>query len=107
MTRSVKSSLDYFTNEFSRYGFPAIRLVEFPRYELFAGAFPGLIPMSEGTGFIARYDDNEVKEAFRVVAQPVRNNAAVMKIPKYRLIDRSTLFSIQDSTLNQYTKSPS
>lgn len=66
--RSVKESLNYFTREFSPYQFPVVRIVEFPRYEIFAEAFPGLIPLSEGYGFIAKYDDDKVKEAYRVIA---------------------------------------
>ncbi|HSG28763.1 MAG TPA: M1 family aminopeptidase, partial [Candidatus Krumholzibacterium sp.] len=71
MSKSAKASLDYFGREFGPYQFPTLRLVEFPRYMLFAEAFPGLIPISEGYGFIARYDEERLKEAFRVVAHEV------------------------------------
>jgi len=71
MIESTKSSLDYFTREFSPYQFATVRIVEFPRYELFAEAFPGLIPLSEGYGFIARYDEDKLKEAYRVIAHEV------------------------------------
>jgi ABC-2 type transport system permease protein len=71
MVESVKRSLEYFSREFSPYQFSTLRIVEFPRYELFAEAFPGLIPFSEGYGFITKYDDTKLKEAYRVVAHEV------------------------------------
>ena len=48
-----------------------MRIVEFPRYDIFAEGFPGLIPISEGYGFIAKYNEDKVKEVFRVVAHEV------------------------------------
>jgi ABC-2 type transport system permease protein len=71
MIEAAKKSLDYFTEHFGPYQFRHVRIVEFPRYAIFAEGFPGLIPISEGYGFIARYDGDRVKEVFRVVAHEV------------------------------------
>ncbi|MBU8870215.1 MAG: hypothetical protein KOO60_04985, partial [Gemmatimonadales bacterium] len=68
IVESVQRSLEYFTREFSPYQFSTVRVIEFPRYEIFAEAFPGFIPLSEGYGFIAKYDEKKVKEVFRVMA---------------------------------------
>ncbi len=56
MIASVKASLDYYTTNFGPYQHPQVRIVEFPIYRLFAQAFPGTIPFSEGMGFITRLD---------------------------------------------------
>lgn len=61
MINSVKKGLDYFSANFSPYQFRQFRILEFPRYERFAQAFPNTIPFSEAIGFIAKVkaDDPE------------------------------------------------
>ena len=54
MVRAVKRSLDYYTAHFGPYQYRQLRIVEFPRYQEFAQAFPNTVPYSEGLGFIAR-----------------------------------------------------
>ncbi len=71
MIEGVGRSLEYFSKEWTPYQFSTVRIVEFPRYEIFAEAFAGLIPLSEGYGFIAKYDEGRVKEVFRVMAHEV------------------------------------
>lgn len=71
MIKGVKKSLEYFTQNFSPYQFKTVKIVEFPRYELYAEAFPNLIPFSEGYGFIAKFDDTKVEYVFRVTAHEV------------------------------------
>jgi hypothetical protein len=71
MIKGVKKSLDYFTANFSPYQYKTVKIVEFPRYELYAEAFPNLIPFSEGYGFIAKFDDTKVEYVFRVTAHEV------------------------------------
>jgi ABC-2 type transport system permease protein len=71
MIEAAGKSLNYFTEHFGPYQFRHLRIVEFPRYAIFAEGFPGLIPISEGYGFIAKYDEDKVKEVFRVVAHEV------------------------------------
>ncbi len=62
MIAGVKQSLDYYTEAFGPYPFPAVRIVEFPRYQTFAQAFPGMIPYSESIGFIAKVDEEDDKD---------------------------------------------
>jgi ABC-2 type transport system permease protein len=62
MMASSKASLDYFTKAFGPYQHRQFRIVEFPRYQEFAQAFPNTIPYSEGIGFIARVDPNNEKD---------------------------------------------
>lgn len=61
MIKSVKKSLDYFTKNFSPYQHRQVRIIEFPRYNSFAQAFPNTIPFSESIGFIAKVEDDPEK----------------------------------------------
>jgi ABC-2 type transport system permease protein len=56
MIVAVKKSLDYYTTNFSPYQFHQLRIVEFPRYAVFAQSLPNTIPYSEAIGFIARVE---------------------------------------------------
>jgi ABC-2 type transport system permease protein len=71
MIDGVKKSLDYFTANFSPYQYKTIKIVEFPKYALYAEAFPNLIPFSEGYGFISKFNDSKVEYVFRVTAHEV------------------------------------
>ncbi|MDG0815813.1 ABC transporter permease/M1 family aminopeptidase [Bdellovibrio svalbardensis] len=62
MVKSIKKSFDYFTVNFSPYQFRQARILEFPRYQMFAQAFPNTIPYSEAIGFIAKVDDSKPTE---------------------------------------------
>lgn len=71
MITGVQKSLDYYTAQFGAYPFRQVRIVEFPRYSEFAQAFQGMIPYSEGVGFIARVrpdDEKDVDYPFYVTA---------------------------------------
>lgn len=59
MVAATKDSLEYFTRAFGPYQHRQFRILEFPRYERFAQAFPNTIPYSEAIGFIARVDDRD------------------------------------------------
>jgi aminopeptidase N len=59
MIAGMKSSLDYFTVNFSPFQFHQLRILEFPDYAQFAQSFANTIPYSEGLGFIANYADPE------------------------------------------------
>jgi ABC-2 type transport system permease protein len=59
MIAGMKSSLDYFTANFSPFQFHQLRILEFPDYAQFAQSFANTIPYSEGLGFIANYADPE------------------------------------------------
>ena len=49
MMKSMHSSLSYYSEAFSVYPHGESRIIEFPRYEGFAQAFPGTMPYSEST----------------------------------------------------------
>jgi len=53
MIEAVKKGLAYYAAAFGPYPFRQFRVVEFPRYGNYAQAFPGMVPYSEGIGFIA------------------------------------------------------
>jgi ABC-type transport system involved in multi-copper enzyme maturation permease subunit len=59
MVEGTKRSLDYYTANFSPYQFHQYRIIEFPRYQVFAESFPNTVPYSEGIGFIARVRDRD------------------------------------------------
>ena len=72
MLRSVRKSLEYYSEAFGPYRHEQARIVEFPRVAEFAQAFPGTMPYSEGVGFIADLQDpNDVDMVFYVVAHEV------------------------------------
>jgi ABC-2 type transport system permease protein len=71
MINSIKKSLDYYTKNFSPYQFKEVRIVEFPRYQMFAQAFPGTIPYSEAIGFIAKVREKDINYPFYVTAHEV------------------------------------
>ena len=59
MVKSIKKSLDYFTENFGPYQHKQARIIEFPRYATFAQSFPNTIPYSEAIGFILKLDDEK------------------------------------------------
>ena len=70
MLQASKDGLDYFGTHFSPYLYRQYRIIEFPRYQGFAQAFPNTIPYSEGIGFIYRKEegDDKVDLAYFVTA---------------------------------------
>jgi hypothetical protein len=70
MMRAAKDGLDYFGENFSPYQFRQYRVIEFPRYQSFAQAFPNTIPYSEAIGFLLRREegDDAVDFAYFVTA---------------------------------------
>src|SRR6266851_436355 len=102
MISSVKKSLDYYTRNFSPYQHHQVRIVEFPRYQLFAQSFPNTIPYSEGVGFIAKVDDkdeNDIDYPFYVTAHEVAHQWWAHQVIGAR-VQGSTLLS---ETLSQYS----
>ena len=59
MQDAVQRSLEYYTENFGPYYHKQARIIEFPRYQSFAQAFPGTMPYSEAIGFIADLRDEE------------------------------------------------
>lgn len=71
MLKSMQKSLEYYTTNFGPYRHKQCRIVEFPRYQSFAQAFPGTMPYSEGIGFITDLRDvkkDDIDQVFYVVA---------------------------------------
>lgn len=62
MVDSVKASLAYNSRNFGAYQYRQFRIIEFPRYQSFAEAFPNTIPFSEAIGFIARVRPDDPKD---------------------------------------------
>jgi ABC-2 type transport system permease protein len=72
MIEAASKSLAYFTTNFGPYQHRSLRIVEFPGYVRDATSFPGLIAVSEATGFNARLDGEEAIDfPFYVTAHEV------------------------------------
>ena len=73
MVLGIKKSLDYYTSQFGPYQYRQVRILEFPRYQIFAQSFPNTIPYSEGIGFISRIEnkDDDVDVPLFVTAHEV------------------------------------
>ncbi len=72
MIKSIKSSLDYFSANFSPYQHRQVRVLEFPGYATFAQSFPNTIPYSEGIGFIANLrDPDDIDYVYYVTSHEV------------------------------------
>ncbi len=71
MMEAIKNSLTYCTANFSDFPYGKIQIVEFPRYEIYAESFPGVIPISEGFGFIARFKPDSVEYVYRTIAHEI------------------------------------
>jgi len=72
MIDAAAKSLAYFTANFGPYQHRSLRIVEFPGYVRDATSFPGLIAVSESTGFNARIDGKEAIDfPFYVTAHEV------------------------------------
>jgi ABC-2 type transport system permease protein len=52
MMATAKRALDYFSQEFAPYQYSYFRILECPRYLSGARFHPGIVPYSEGTGFV-------------------------------------------------------
>jgi ABC-type transport system involved in multi-copper enzyme maturation permease subunit len=57
--KSLKDSIDYFSETYSPYQYRQMRVLEFPAYAQFAQSFPNTVPWSESIGFIADITDPE------------------------------------------------
>ena len=71
MLSSMQKSLEYYTTNFGPYMHKQCRIIEFPRYQSFAQAFPGTMPYGEGIGFITdlrNVTKNDIDQVFYVVA---------------------------------------
>ncbi len=62
MMQGMKQTLTYCSENFAPYQYNHLRIVEFPRFATYAQSFPGMIPFSEGIGFIADLRDVNMNE---------------------------------------------
>lgn len=56
--KSVRASLDYYTETFGPYPHRQIRIAEFPRYANLAQAYPGTISIAEATGWVTNVNES-------------------------------------------------
>jgi hypothetical protein len=71
MANSIKKSLAYHGAHFGPYRHKQARIIEFPRYQTFAQAFPGTMPYSEAIGFIADLSDTaDIDMVFLIKPRP-------------------------------------
>ncbi len=69
MVKSMKRSLDYYSQHFSPYQYQQIRIAETPVYSGRGQSFPGLISIAENVGFIMNIDDTtDMDMPFYIVA---------------------------------------
>ncbi|MDN5200548.1 M1 family aminopeptidase [Fulvivirgaceae bacterium BMA10] len=71
MMDAMKKSLTYFNDYFGPYQHHQLRILEFPRYASFAQSFANTVPFSEGIGFIANVDEEDIDYPFYVTAHEV------------------------------------
>lgn len=102
MIKGIKKSLDYYTKNFSPYQHKQVRILEFPRYSTFAQSFPNTIPFSEGIGFIAKLNNENIEEVdytFYVTAHEVAHQWWAHQVIGAN-VQGSTLMS---ETMSQYS----
>jgi hypothetical protein len=73
MMKAMKNSLDYCSKNFGPFQYRQLRIMEFPRYMEFAQSYAGIIPFSEGIGFIYKVNDRtkDVDMAYCITAHEV------------------------------------
>lgn len=68
MLSAMDASLAYFQDNFGPYQYDYARVIEFPAYSMFAQAFAGTVPFSEGLGFLANLEDPSQNDVITYVA---------------------------------------
>jgi ABC-2 type transport system permease protein len=71
LIRSMKASLEYYTENLGPFQFKELRIAEFPRYANFARGHPQTISFGEGTSFLTRVEDGDVDRPFFVAAHEI------------------------------------
>ena len=70
--KSIKNSIDYFTEHYGPYQYRQMRIIEFPRYQGFAQSFPNTVPYSESIGWVGDFSDpNDLDYVYTVTAHEV------------------------------------
>jgi hypothetical protein len=100
MSSAIKDTLEYCTKNFGPYKHKQARIIEFPRIESFAQAFPGTMPYSESIGFIANLEKpDDIDMVTYVVAHEMAHQWWAHQVVGARM-EGATLLS---ETLAQYT----
>ncbi len=100
MLRSIRKSLEYYTENFGPYPHKQARIIEFPRTSEFAQAFPGTMPYSEGIGFIADIkDDDDIDMVYYVVAHEMAHQWWAHQVVGANMLGATVL----SETLAQYS----
>ena len=76
MLNAIQKSLEYFTTNFGPYYHKQARIIEFPRYQTFAQAFPGTMPYSEAFGFIINLEEKEGEHKNNVIEAVIAHEMA-------------------------------
>lgn len=72
MMKAAKKTIVYCNQNFYPYQHKVIRIVEIPRYSMYAQSFAGIIPFSEGVGFIVDVNkDDDVDLPFYITAHEI------------------------------------
>jgi len=76
MLDAIQKSLEYYTENFGPYYHKQARIIEFPRYQNFAQAFPGTMPYSESFGFIINLEEEEGEHKNNVIDAVIAHEMA-------------------------------
>lgn len=99
MMDGMKTSLNYYSENFGAYQYKQLNIMEFPRYGDFAQSFPSAIPFSESLGFVLDIDDQtDVDMVFYITAHEVAHQWFGMQIEGANVQGRNFILE----TLSQY-----
>lgn len=70
--KSVKQSMDYYSENYGPYQYTQMRILEYPRYASFAQSFPNTVPFAESFGWVGDFSDpNDLDYVYTVTAHEV------------------------------------
>ena len=99
MMRSMKSSFDYFHQNFGPYQYRQMRIMEFPRYATFAQSFANTVPFSEGIGFNLEIKEDDVDMAYYVTAHELAHQWWAHQVTEANVQGNAML----SETMSQYS----
>lgn len=100
MSSAIADTLEYCTKNFGPYRHKQARIIEFPRIDDFAQAFPGTMPYSESMGFIAKLEKpDDIDMVTYIVAHEMAHQWWAHQVIGARM-EGATLLS---ETMAQYT----
>ena len=67
--KSVKHSMDYYSENYGPYQYTQMRILEFPRYQDFAQSFPNTVPFAESFAWVGDFKDpNDLDYLYTITA---------------------------------------